>query len=162
MTCFYWCHPSDDNTLNTCTVRKLPINVTWNSSLKVVVLLASIVHLSKVYSLYIYVKSYTSYPWSMSCLSVCVCFCYNFCLQSDFANFKVDDPSLSVVCVSPASDSSQTITLTVIIIKLGTVTASDMLILVILIRNSNSTPHVNYIDLYLHSGLRKKSRSQRS
>ena len=42
---------------------------------------------------------------------------------SDFAKFYIDDPSLSV-CVSLASDSSETIEITV---KLGTVTASDML-----------------------------------
>ena len=63
-------------------------------------------------------------PFSTLSLFVCK-------VVSDYAHFNVDDPSLSVclsvflsVSVFLASDSSETVE--IIIIKLGTVTASDM------------------------------------
>ena len=57
-------------------------------------------------------------------------------VESDFAQFTVDDPSLSVcicvcVCVFIASDSSGAIE--VIIIKHGTLSASDMVMLHVII-----------------------------
>ena len=63
----------------------------------------------------------THTEWRFFCVSL------SFCFQSleTLKKFKIDDPKSVSVCVSLASDSSETIQ--VIITKLGMVTASDML-----------------------------------